>query len=78
MTTEFSDYNTVFNDLFGAGWNQELRAEDVEKGRALINVVTKSSASLADVARLAHALGLQVRIQAVSAPKPAPTQEEGK
>lgn len=62
--------NDIFSELFGSNFNAGIQPEDRDKAKALLAVVCKSTASLADVYQLAESLGLQLRITATSKPKP--------
>lgn len=62
---------SLFNELF-ANMDGGIRTEDQEKATALLGVVTKSTASLGDVVKLADALGLTLHFVAKSKPIPEP------
>lgn len=60
----------IFNELFGTGFANNLKPEDRPKAKALLAVVCKSTASLADVVTLADELGLKLHFSATSKPEP--------
>ncbi|GGJ55842.1 hypothetical protein [Glutamicibacter ardleyensis] len=74
MTTE--EFHTLFEQTFNVQTNSELRREDYGKAKALIGVISKSTASLSDVVKLADALGLNLSISASSKPLPEPPVEK--
>lgn len=55
-------------DLFPPMWSKDIKPEDRPKAEALLNVVTKSTANLGDVVKLADALGLRLSLIASSKP----------
>ena len=61
----------LFKDLFTPNFAAAIDPKDRPKAEALLAVVCKSTASLADVAALADALDLQLSISEASKPKEA-------
>ncbi len=65
-----SDFETLFNGLFAGTVANAGSYEDQKKARSLLNVVSKSTASLGDMVQLADALGFTLNLSVTAKPKP--------
>ena len=65
-----NDFSTLFDSLFAGTVEGAGSYEDQKKARALLNVVSKSAASLDDVVKLADALGFTLQLSVHAKPEP--------
>ena len=65
-----SDFETIFNGLFAGTVANAGSYEDQRKARSLLNVISKSTASLGDMVQLAEALGFNLRLSVEAKPEP--------
>lgn len=65
-----SDFETLFNGLFAGTVTGAGSYEDQKKARSLLNVVSKSTASLGDIVQLADALGFTLNLSVTAKPEP--------
>ena len=67
--SDTADFSTIFNGLFAGTVAGAGSYEDQKKARSLLNVISKSTASLGDMVQLADALGFQLTLSVNAKPK---------
>ncbi|MNW52161.1 hypothetical protein D3C74_296710 [compost metagenome] len=65
-----ADFSTIFDGLFAGTVTGAGSYEDQKKARSLLNVVSKSTASLGDMVQLADALGFTLTLSVTAKPEP--------